>query len=85
MKVWVTKFWNTKGIYEANAKRSSSSENYASTTQYGDLTRVNPIPLMLGKTAFQKREDAVARVRELRIKKISALRRQLEKLEKMKI
>lgn len=84
MKVWVTKFWEKKGIYEANAKRpSDNGKTY--TVQYGELTRVNPIPLTLGKTAFERPEDAVVRVRELRIKKMARLRRELAKLEKMKI
>jgi hypothetical protein len=83
VKVWVTKFWEKKGIYQANAK-SFSSSGKSFTMQYGTWTRVNPIPLTLGKTAFTSEEGAKARVRELRLKKIAVLRERIAQLEKMK-
>lgn len=79
MKVYITKYVLTKGIVEKEAE------------DYGDGTiKVNESDWWLkyfcgeGKEWHRTRESAVKCAEKMRKKKISSLKNQIEKLEKMK-
>lgn len=82
MKVWVTKYWDTQGLYTATVRSSGSDARYVYTVPASHSV---PQQLRLGRDAFQRPEDAVVHMREQRTKKIERLKAQIAKLEKMKI
>ena len=79
MKVWISKYALSKGIYEREVKQGEI---------YPDTVYINAWRESFhggeGKEWHKTREDAVRRAEEMRIKKIASLKKQIEKLEKMK-
>lgn len=77
-KIWVTKYALTSGIFEAEAEIED---------QYG---RMASIPSRRYFTAFHGNDwhrtltEANKRAEEMRLKKISSLKKQLKKLEELK-
>lgn len=73
MKVWITKYALTRGIVEAEANAPSD--------------RVVKFPngkiLYVGHSYADKKE-AIQKADEMRVRKIASLKKQIEKLEKMK-
>jgi adenylylsulfate kinase-like enzyme len=83
MKVWVTKYWSTQGIYktETDEKMGRDSKYVYTKAERGAL----PIQLKLGRDAFLNEPGARQYALEQRVKKIDLLRKQITKLERMKI
>ena len=80
MKVWITKYALTQGIFEIEAEECGmgfpgmiqTKEEYPSYYHKE------------GKDWHRSKESAIKRAEEMRQKKISSLKKKLEKLEKMK-
>lgn len=76
MKVWVTKYALTKGIFEDDVEISGDFPHLAqsSPTKYyhGE-----------GKEWHRTKIEAIQRAEEMRKKKVRSLKKQIEKLEKM--
>ena len=78
MKVWVTKYALSKGITEYECRPKST-----------DSTRVYPVEFSwtgftIGRDAHTTKKEALQEAEKMRVKKILSLRRQIEKLEKLK-
>lgn len=82
MKVFVTKYALTKGIYQEEVREGQPSGGwrylYTLDTRY-------PQQFVLGRDAFEDLETAKAQVGHMRTKKIASLKKQLAKVEKMVI
>lgn len=78
MKVWITKYALSDGIKEKEVKQSDSfpeivHEKDLYNSYYGD-----------GKEWHRTKESALAKAEEMRKKRIASLRKQIEKLEKLR-
>lgn len=76
MKVWITKYALTKGIFEKEVEgcgdgMAKESENHFPTYYHGTEWHVD-------------RQSAIEKSEEMRQKKIASLKKQIEKLERMK-
>jgi hypothetical protein len=76
MKVWVTKYWATKGVYQVNVDRSDSEpDKYVWTRgRYKQL-------LVLGRDAFTDGESAKAWLVKSRDRKVKSLEKKLAELK----
>lgn len=77
MKVWITKYALTKGIIEVEVDSTSSGSIIVKT---GDLK---------GSWFYHthyctSKQEAIVKANEMRRKKIDSLKKQIDKLEKMK-
>ena len=80
MKVYVTKYALTKGIFSVEAKFCSDADR----TMVEVLTKANEYTYYLHGNSFHLTlEDAVNRAEEMRLKKIASLKKQLARLEAM--
>lgn len=77
MKVYVTKYALTQGIWAVEAERVSGKTQHIRTTGY-------PTFYYEGEWALN-REFALKQAEEMRRKKIESLRKQITKLENLKI
>lgn len=76
MKVWVTKYWSTNGVYQAEVKRTKSGpDRYVYTTERFSQQFV------LGRDAFEDKEEARAWVDKDRARKIKSLEKRITKLK----
>lgn len=77
MKVWITKYALTQGIFEAEADESEI---------FRGMIAVSPFEFYHGegKEWHKTKESAISRAEEMRKKKISSLKKQIKKLENMK-
>lgn len=78
MKVWISKFALTKGIFQMEVRRMSEDNDsvfgeHTDECFHGD-----------GKEWHKTEEEAKARAEELRKNKIANLKKQIQKLEEMK-
>lgn len=76
MKVYITRWALTEGVIECDGQVRKCggivhSENYL-------------VEFVLNKDAFLTRKAANQKAEEMRVKKIASLKKQIEKLEKMK-
>lgn len=76
MKVWVTKYWSTRGVYQEEVKRSESDPN-----RYVYLKGKFHQQFILGSDAFEDREEAAAWVEKDKTRKIKSLEKKIEKLK----
>ena len=80
MKVWITKYALTQGIFEAEASECKGFD--------GMIEVVNRYSYEYyrgeGKDWHRTKESAISRAEEMRQNKMSSLKKQLEKLENMK-
>ena len=74
MKAYITKFALTKGIIELDDPEFY--ENYIVISNIEPL--INPVDW------FRTKQEAIRRAEDMRVKKISSLKKQLAKLERMK-
>ena len=80
IRVWITKYALTRGIYQRHVEvcdpeTSPDGMIVSATTGY---------PAYFRKQDWRHtREEAAARAHEMRVKKIAALKRQIKKLESM--
>lgn len=79
MKVFVTRYWETKGILEAEIVKISSA--VWQTVEF--CNHVDRSAVVEKTDIFHDMESAVMRVRKLRSAKIAALEKQIEKLRTM--
>lgn len=81
MKVWITKYALTKGIYEVAVINSQDDENsvgvYCPNLPYSHQRLYKP-------DWHETHEEAVARADEMRLKKIESLQKQINNLENLK-
>ena len=82
MKVWITKYALTKGIYEIDAEFCESVDPTMQmiknpTNRYGEYYNGE------GKEWHKTKEKAVEGANSMRLDKIKSLKKQIEKLEKM--
>lgn len=78
MKVWITKYALTKGVLEKEVNicgdgMVKEADNRFPVYYHGD-----------GKERHKTKESAFAKAKEMRQKKIAFLRKQIEKLEKLR-
>lgn len=78
MKVWITKYALSKGIKETEVKQSNSFPEIVHGKDLYDSYHGE------GKEWHRTKESALARAEEMRKKKIDSLRKQIEKLEKLR-
>lgn len=81
-KVYVTHYWMSKGIIEYDGE--IHNDRYFVGKPVG-IKKVMPNNTFSRLSFFKKYEDALRDVQFKRIKKIEALKRQLDKLEKMDV
>lgn len=84
MKVWITKYALTQGVYEAEV-----IDDCRDTDPSGNMIAVKeesftPYYHGKGKEWHETKESAISKAEQMRQKKISSLKKQIEKLEKMK-
>lgn len=77
MKVYITKYALTRGIFEIDADVLINYPDTVHSNKYGFFDGEN-------KEWCRTRETAVSRAEEMRLKKIESLKKQIEKLERMK-
>lgn len=79
MKVWITKYALTDGIIEATGYKFEETryEVYNEKGEYCGSFRP-------GKYLFMDKQSAVKKAEEMRQKKIASLKKQIEKLERMR-
>lgn len=79
MKVWITKYALTSGIVEIEGEITESGSLY-------DMR--SSLPMYYhgeGKEWHRTKESAIKKAEEMRQKKIESLKKQIKKLEEMKI
>ncbi len=77
MKVWITKYALTKGLYEEEIEPPRAGSDYVYTK--GPYR----VQFRLGKDAFVDRKQAVKEADRLRRNKINSLKRQVQSLTEM--
>lgn len=77
MKVWITKYALTSGIFEVDAE-TCTSPSLMVVRKPGELTAY-----FHANDWHKSKEDAIARAEEMRAKKIASLRKIIAKLEAM--
>ena len=77
MKVWITKYALTSGIFEVDAETCTSPSLIAVRTP-GELTAY-----FHNNDWHKSKEDAIARAEAMRTKKIASIRKSIAKLEEM--
>lgn len=78
MKVWITKYALTKGILQEEGETFKGNPNYLMVKgYYSDFYGE-------GNEWHRTKESAIKKAEEMRQKKIASLKKQIEKLEKMK-
>lgn len=77
MKVWITKYALTKGIYEAELKKEFSCRTIwiQRKGRYAESFD--------GKDWHKTKKAAIERAEEMQIKKIASLKKQIKKIESM--
>lgn len=78
MKVWITKYALTTGIFEMTAEITEHGSAYDMHSSFPTYYHGE------GKEWHKTKESAIARAEEMRHKKIASLKKQIEKLEGMK-
>lgn len=78
MKVWITKYALTKGIFEMEVESQSEDGKGVYGKVWSDGYHGE------GKEWHRTKESAIRRAEEMRQKKIARLKNQIEKLEQMK-
>ena len=82
MKVWITKYALTQGIIEADTEKISN-DGYCHA--YWADKSGHKYDSFLNQRYYEKdKESAIAKAEEMRKKKIASLKKQIEKLERMK-
>lgn len=77
MKVWVTKYWDTRGVYEADTRDAFDS-------QYVYVKEGPHLRLMrLGSGCFEVRADAIANARGRAVRRMQLLDLQMTKVRKL--
>jgi len=79
MKVWISKYALTQGIFEMDAEQS---ENFPEMiNRVGNHIETYHVE---GRDWHLTKEDAIKKAEEMRLKKIESVKKQLSKLEKLK-
>lgn len=76
MKVWITRYALTEGVFEEEVELLEQFPNIGVVKERGGYYQ----PPDWHRT----REEAVKRAEEMRVKKIASLKRQIDKLSKMR-
>jgi len=84
MKVWITKWALTQGIFEAEVEECDTEGMVAQKPDGGGLCNMATYYHGEGKEWHRTRESAVARAEAMRQKKIANVKKQLKKLELLK-
>lgn len=84
MKAWITKYALTQGIFEAEI-----IDNCISTDPTGNMIETRERSIVQywhgkGKDWHTDKKSAIEKAEEMRNKKIASLKKQIEKLERMK-
>jgi hypothetical protein len=78
MKVWISKFALSKGIFQMEVNHTSDDGDVVHGEHFNECFYGE------GKQWHKTEEEAKARAEELRKKKIANLKNQIQKLEEMK-
>ena len=78
MKVWITKYALTTGIFEMTAEITEHGSAYDMHSSFPTYYHGE------GKEWHKTKESAIARAEEMRQKKIESLKKQIEELKKMR-
>lgn len=81
MKVWITKYALTTGIYEAEVEETHCASMVSLRTAPGSFSQYFHGE---GKDWHRTKESAVARAESMRIKKIASLKKSLAAFEKLR-
>ena len=93
MKVWITKYALTDGIIEADAEvggfdtitatwdNGTRCDNFKSTATWDNGTRCDNFK---SEEWWNQKKNAIEKAEEMRQKKIAGLKKQIEKLERMR-
>lgn len=77
MRVWITKYALTQGVFEMDVERQSDDGKSVYGKAWNQSYHGQGVEWCKTKSA------AIARAKEMRDKKIASLKKQIEKLEKM--
>jgi hypothetical protein len=81
IKVWISKYALSQGIWERDAEISERQPQLAILRNFG---RLDEMYHGEGREWHRTREDAERRAEEMRLAKIASLRKQIAKLERMR-
>lgn len=84
MKVWITKYALTKGIFQAEVTSACLETDPTGNMICIKESGFNSYYHGKGKEWHENKESAVKRANEMRNKKIESLKKQIKKLENMK-
>ena len=79
MKVYVTKYWESRGIFVVDVEKHNDQEYLYESRPFGD-GRTFSLQLRLGADAFPTEADALDRVRKEAKRKVVALRKKIDKI-----
>ena len=80
MKVWVTKYWNTRGIYQVDVEARKSGAKYVYTKNAPGMLQQQ---LVMKRDAFDNKNDAIVHANIEIEKKKRKLQNDLRRLERM--
>lgn len=78
MKVWITKYALTKGIMEFDLDKDAIS------TRSPDMIEYAPYHYARGNDWHREYNSAVMRAREMQTNKIASLKKQLERIQRLR-
>lgn len=85
MKVWISKYALTTGIFETEVERCEASSNNDNSDMVKAMEGRSSIYYFgEGKDWHLTRDEAIIKAEEMRFKKIESIKKQLNKLEKLK-
>lgn len=84
MKVWITKYALTSGIEEIDSKNVKSFSINGTYLHFRRTGNNYCLEVYSKNEWCNRKESAIAKAEEMRKKKIASLKKQIEKLEKMK-
>lgn len=79
MKVWITKYALRSGIFSAEVEEEDEND----TVVVRNDNSLNPYYHGDGREWHRTKESAIAKAEDMRKKKITSLKKQIEKLENM--
>ena len=84
MKVWITKYALSEGIKEVEAELCLDTDKTGNMIKCELISGFNSYFHGEGRDWHKTREAAIKKAEEMRQKKIESLKKQLQKLEKMR-
>jgi hypothetical protein len=78
--VWITKYWETRGIIETQAKVVIAKEKGLYDAAHVPCDECDCVDVFYGNSFFLTKEEAITHVKNKKINKVKALKKKIEKL-----